>query len=124
MSDQKHQVGDTVYCDFSYYSRIIVKAGVVVKVTPTGRVNVDFGDGKASIEQFDKQGRQIGGARFHWHCLIDHETYERLSKKQKQQQAWMAINRHVGAAKYNDRAQLDAFIEKLVELAAAVEYDQ
>ena len=118
------QVNDTVYADFTYYSRIDVRVGKVVKVTPTGRVNVEFGgtyvNGKMIIDQFDKSGKQIGGDRWHGRYLIDFDTYERLSAKQKQQEALSAVNRHIGSASINNRASLDAFIEKLTELALDV----
>lgn len=124
-----YQVEDTVYADFSYYSRIDVRIGKVVKVTPSGRVNVHFGEtyfasgGKPIIHQFDKSGWQIGGDRWHRYRLIDGEQYEQLLLKQKQQKALLEVSDHIRSASITGRASLDALIEKLTELATAVGYD-
>ena len=76
-----HSVGDTVYADFGQYGQIDVRKGVVVRVTPTGQIAVDFGhklvNGSPLIDRF-KDGRMVGGGK--WHCprLIDEDRYSAM----------------------------------------------
>lgn len=60
-------VGDTVYADYGRYGYFDVRKGVVVKVTPSGQVSVDFGrkhatTGDPIIGRFTPNGTLIGDA--------------------------------------------------------------
>lgn len=121
----KYQVGDIVYGSFGRYSKIDVKPGKVVKVTPTGRCNVDFGfinygNNSTRLIKFDTSGRQIGGDQWHSYRLIDSETYERLAKEQAQQDALAAVQDYLRSKSFKDKATFDAFMAGLQELAEAV----
>jgi len=123
-----YKVGDTVHADFSRYGRVTVRQGTVVKVTPTGRINVDFGDayadGKVIPYQFDPKGMEIGRDKWHRAHIIDEEVYQRLSARQKQQEALAAVGQHVRSTSITNKVSLDAFMEKLLPLVAAVGDDQ
>ena len=118
--NETYKVGDTVYGDFGRYSRVDVREGVVAKVTPSGRVNVDFGNLKSI--QF-KNGRQVGGDRLYRYRLIGRETYDRLVAKQAAQQAVSALNTRIRGWGYTTKAEAIAFADEIRVLAEAIPDD-
>lgn len=124
MSEQ-HKVGDTVYGSFGRYSTIDVREGTVLKVTPSGRINVDFGfvnHGNQSPRIIQFKGRhQIGGDRFHSYYLIDRETFQRLSAEQAVQDALGKVNNLIAKTRaFKDKASLKEFIDQLDVMFDAV----
>ncbi len=115
-----YQVGDTVYADFSRYSNIKVRAGTVVKVTPTERINVDFGekypDGSTKIVQF-KNGHEVGRDRWHGAMIIERQRYDALLLKQQQRQAVSEFKTHCTRTNFEDKADILKFVEELNVLA-------
>lgn len=112
------EIGDTVYADFGKYTRIDVRKGAVVKVTPTGQVSADFGRswagrGEKIIDRFTSAGWQVGGDGF----LIDEEVYLRRSGKQKATEAKEAIYQEVRRFSFNTRAEAIERAQALLVLA-------
>lgn len=55
MEELKVKVGDKVLYNYRHFGTTEKSIATVTKVTPTGRIEIDFCD-----TQFDKYGRQIG----------------------------------------------------------------
>lgn len=69
-------VGDTVYADFSKYRRVDVREGRVIKKSPTGVVQVDFGT--SLPYSFMPQGHERGVASWGDRAqLISKDHYDR-----------------------------------------------
>lgn len=117
MAENVLKVGDTVYGDFGQYRRVDVRKGVVNKVTPTGRVNADFGNLKNI--QF-KDDWQVGGDRWHRYRLIDRETYERLLPKQREQEAVSALALRLREWKFTTKGEALALADEIKALAEAI----
>lgn len=120
MAENELKVGDTVYGSFGEYGRVDVRKGVVVKVTPTGRVNADFGALKGI--QF-KDGRQVGGDRWHSYQLIDRSSYERLLAEQRGQSAMRAFLARLRDWKVQSKADAVALADEIKALAEAIPDD-
>jgi hypothetical protein len=119
------KVGDTVYGDFGRYPRVDVREGKVVKVTPTGRINADFGqrcdgNGERIIYQF-KDGRQVGShSRWHSYWLIDRKCYLERLELQRKEGAVNAFRVHANKAPRGDKAAMLAWVEEMKALAEAI----
>ena len=118
------KVGDTVYGSFGKYGRVDVREGKVVKVTPTGRVNVDFGrrshgDGKPIIQQF-KDGREVGGDTWHPVWLIQRDRYEQMLAAQREEDAVNAFRVHANKAPRGSKAEMLAWVAEMQALAEAI----
>lgn len=122
------EVGDTVYGSFGQYGRINVKAGKVLKKTPSGQIRVSFeekwpGNGKVRERRFSDRGWEIGGADRYSGFLINEETYRRMVAQQTSAEAMEAVTAHLRAWTFKTKADLDGFVDKLVQLAARVPDD-
>ena len=116
---------EQVFVSLGRYGRAEVKRGVLVKRTPTGQVVADFGEvwsgnGKPRPRRFGKDGFEIGGDYAH---LIDEAAYDRLAKQQAGQEASAALIEHLRSWSYRNKAELNALVAKLVELADRVPDD-
>lgn len=118
------KVGDTVYGSFGRYGATDVREGKVVKVTPTGRLNVDFGqrgysDGTPIIRQF-KDSREVGGDMWHAARLISREAYEERLEHQRGQDAMKSFIARLRSWKVNNKADAIALADEIKALADAI----
>ena len=116
-----YQVGDTVYADRSRYSTVNVCKGEVVKVTPTGRINVDFGmkylDGSPQLIQF-KGSLQVGGDNFPPVVLISEAQYVDLKARQEAEQAVADFRTHGNYPPiFKNKSDILGFVKELQALA-------
>lgn len=79
MSELNVKVGDKLLYNYGYSFNRIEKIVTVTRVTPTGRIRIDYND-----EQYDKYGNEIG-KRDRWSCssslsIPTEEDYERIKK--------------------------------------------
>lgn len=114
-------VGDKAYADFTKYSRTDVREGTVIKKSPTGIVQVDFGT--SAPYSFMTNGAQRGAD---WHNkaqLISKERYDRQRATMERQRREKTAQEAVKAA-YDipaTEANKAAVIEALTKALAAVE---
>lgn len=117
-----HNVGDTVYIDFSKYGTVRVLSGKVVKVTPSGQISVEIG--KDRVERFNNRGNMIGaGGNYDIPHLISRDQYERYSERAELQNKERVAGHCIGeVAKIRPVAANRAELLKMLRQAiAAVE---
>lgn len=122
-------VGDEAFGSFGQYGAIDVKAGKVTKITPTGQMTIDFGErwpgnGDTRIRRFNASGWEIGAGLDHGGYLIDAETFARLAEKQKGVRARQAVTNLLRSWSFKSKADLNALVARLTELAALVPDDE
>ena len=116
-----YQVGDTVYGNFSRFANIDVRKGVVLKITPSGRINVDFGmkylDGSPQLMQF-KGSLQVGGDKWHPVVLISEAQYVDLKARQAAEQAVADFRTHRNYPPiFKNKSDILGFVKELQALA-------
>ena len=79
MAELKVNVGDKLLYSYGYSYNRVEKIVTVTKVTPTGRIRIDYND-----EQYDKYGREMGN-KDKWSCrsllsIPTEEDFERIKK--------------------------------------------
>ena len=79
MNELNAKVGDKLLYRWGYSHNRVEKIVTVTRVTPTGRIRIDYND-----EQYDKYGNKIG-KRDIWSCgsslsIPTEEDYERIKK--------------------------------------------
>ena len=79
MAELKVNVGDKLLYNYGYLYNRVEKIVTVTKVTPTGRIRIDYND-----EQYDKYGCEIG-KKDRWSCrsslsIPTEGDFERIKK--------------------------------------------
>lgn len=115
--------GDTAFADFSKYGRIDVRKGTVIKKSPTGVVQVDFGT--SLPYSFKKEGWQRGAATYDAARLITADEYARLEERMIIQKAErFAMDRVKIVAGVNimqsNKAEIIAKLEAAIEAVKAI----
>ena len=79
MAELKVNVGDKLLYSYGYSYNRVEKIVTVTKVTPTGRIRIDYND-----EQYDKYGCEMG-KKDRWSCrsslsIPTEEDFDRIKK--------------------------------------------
>lgn len=121
----KINVGDTVHADFTKYSTIVVRKGIVLAKSPTGVIKVDFGqtyfDGTRRTTSFKSCGEERGGDRFHPARLITSDRFDELLNEQNRRQNMKTVRDKIQYAATLNFDEPVKVIEALKAAIAAVE---